>query len=163
MSFKISKTLHRDFPVCKLKGSFLQLSLECYPAQRALIRKIFFCDRHNDRCIGDTASSVMIAHAIDRQTSLFTGSIDHIAARAHTEGINASSVFRLRCQLIAGCPKSLSARFILFSVLAFIDLLLKMLHTVTNRKILWLHCKRGLCQHLKCIPCAVPDRQYNMI
>ena len=105
----------------------------------------------------------MIAHAIDRQTSLFTGSIDHIAARAHTEGINASSVFRLRCQLITGCPKCFSARFILLSVLAFINLLLKMLHTVTNRKILWLHCKRGLCQHLKCIPCAVSDRQYNMI
>ena len=78
----------------------------------------------------------MQAHAVDRQPSLFGRRIDDIAARAHAEGIDASSVSRVVRELIrCGAEFLRSIR----SVEGIIDQLLRVLHAKTDRKRLRLH------------------------
>ena len=118
---------------------------------------LIICRRHSDDHGAVTVCAVppAVAHAVYCRSPRLRGSVDHITAGAHTEGIDTPAGSSLRGYLVRSRRKGNTA----FSVLQSVNHLPRVFHAQSHRKCLCFHRHLQFMKHLKGVPRAVTDRQ----
>ena len=140
------------------KGPLLQHALKLNAGKRPACAIILRRHGNDDRAVGVFPVPAAVAHAVHRKPSGLAGSVNHVSARTHTEGIHAPSFRGLRGELIGGRRQSFRSSL---RILGQVDQLLGMFHPKAHGKGLRFHGNSFFLQHGEGIPGAVSDGQHH--
>ena len=137
------------------KGRALNAPLEGHARQRMIAAEILRANAHQHGGIGIAPVAGMMAHAVHVHAARLAGSVDHLSAGAHAEGVHAALIRRGHIELVLRRRQGGMSR--VAPVLRTVDLLLQMLDAHAHGKRLLLHGQTQVKQPFISIPRAMAD------
>ena len=144
----------------RIVGGTLDRALQLHSGKHPLAGKIGRVDVHQQRGVGVVTVAGEIAHAVGYHAALLARGGNHLAARAHAEGVHAAPTGQMLDQLVLGSAERRMHRGL--TPLRLVDHALGMLDAHADAERLAFHDEALLMYHFESVPRRMPASQNHL-